>query len=206
MKQHYKNYLIVTIATSLICTNALADGFTEGRFFLGASTNIKNLSYDYKDTKVSKISPSLLFLFGYKFDLGKWSFITETDIGSIAFENTVGKNSKQEIELNHLTIFDITQKIGYNWSNNHLTYITAGLQVEHLKPEYKGSIKEDRVNVASPVVGLGYEYKLTKSLNLFTEFNFAFGGKIDIKDKKGNEIGEMKISTQTFKIGARYYF
>jgi opacity protein-like surface antigen len=47
MKQtkQYKNYLITTLALSTVSTNALADGFTDGKFFLGASINIQQDAY-----------------------------------------------------------------------------------------------------------------------------------------------------------------
>jgi opacity protein-like surface antigen len=152
----------------------------------------------------SKLSPSISLMAGYRFDVNRFGFITEAGM-DITFNSTIGKISENDIELTKGLSFYLTQKVGYSFFDNNLSYITAGVSFTNYKPKYKGLIKEDNTIAISPILGVGNEYKITKNLNIFAEWNINLASKFNIKDTTDKKIGEMKVSNHSFKIGARYY-
>jgi hypothetical protein len=166
---------------------------------------VQNETVERKITeKVSKISQSLSLLAGYRFNTKDFGFITEVGV-DLPFSAAVGEISKGEVRVSKGESFYATQKIGYNFFKNHLSYVTAGASLSSFTPKYKGQIKEDKMSFITPVIGIGDEFVLQKNLSLFFEFNIHFKAKFDIKDKADNTLGEMEVMTQQIKAGLRYY-
>jgi opacity protein-like surface antigen len=170
-------------------------------------TTIENSEFDLLKTSASKILPSVSLLGGYAFDYGNFGFITE--LGIDLTSSKVGKNSEKEIEVKNLYHAYLTQKAGYRFTKNTLTYLTVGIGAKDYKAKYQGEYLQidSKKTLANLILGIGYEHKITNSLAMFAEFNHVMSlSKMKIEEKGGEEIGTMKFRSEQVKIGARYYF
>ena len=152
-------------------------------------------------SSASKISPSISLLAGYGVKHNNFGFITEAGI-DLNF-GKVGDNSKQELEVKNLYNVYLTQKVGYYFNENNLTYITGGLSIKDTKVSYKGalvSIDEKKIT-PNLILGVGYQRTLTRNWAMFTEFNHIVS-----LSKVKTEAGEVKTRSEQVRIGARYYF
>jgi opacity protein-like surface antigen len=156
-------------------------------------------------TSSSKWVPSVSLMAGYSFNKGNFGFITE--LGVDLTSSKVGKNDKEsmEAEVKNIFHFYLTQKAGYRFTENTLTYITAGFGIKDYKAEYKGITSKLNVSESAVlptfIIGAGYEHKLTNSIAVFTEFNH-----IMTLSKLKTEIGDFSMRSEQIKIGARWYF
>jgi hypothetical protein len=160
-----------------------------------------------KSYNASKISSNISLLAGYRFNIENFGFITEIgfdiDLGSSA---KIGDISKNEIELKRNSSYYISQKIGYNFLQNNLSYVNIGISFANFKPRYDGIIQNSK-DITPFIIGIGNESVVNKNLHFFAEFNINLGGKFDVvRDQTVPEkAGEIKISSQQFKLGFRYY-
>ena len=163
----------------------------------------KLTDYNIKEGTVSKMSPAISLMGGYKMMMDDFGFITE--IGTdITFSGTAGSKSNNEIEAKKGISFFLTQKVGYQFAEGNLTYLTLGLGMTKYKISHD-QIKDESKTLMQPIIGAGHEMSLNENLSLFTEFNIHLAGKMKVNGVNGNELGDVKLSTQQFKIGARYY-
>jgi opacity protein-like surface antigen len=155
-------------------------------------------------TSSSKIVPSASLMAGYSFNQGNFGFITE--LGIDLTSSKVGKNDKEnmEAEVKNIFHFYLTQKVGYEFTESSLTYITAGFGLKDYKAEYKGvsstlNVNESKI-LPTFVIGAGYEHQVTNSLAVFTEFNH-----IMTLSKLKTEIGDFSMRSEQIRVGVRWY-
>ena len=153
-------------------------------------------------SSASKISPSVSLLAGYGVKVNNFGFITEAGI-DLNF-GKVGDNSKKELEVKNIYNIYLTQKVGYYFNENNLTYITGGLSIKDNKISYTRnniSMKEEKKITPNLILGIGYQRTLTRNWAMFTEFNHIVS-----LSKVKTEAGEVKTRSEQVRIGARYYF
>ena len=155
-------------------------------------------SSDLKQS-ASKVSPTISLMGGYSASVGNFTFITEGGVDLIS--STIGSNDKKELELKNNFHFYITEKIGYKFEENMLTYITLGVGVKDAKVTYKDKISA-KGNLTNMILGVGNEFRVMKNkLGIFTEFNNVIS-----LNNVNTKAGDVKLNSYQFKIGARYYF
>ena len=153
-------------------------------------------------SSASKISPSVSLLAGYGVKVNNFGFITEAGI-DLNF-GKVGDNSKKELEVKNIYNIYLTQKVGYYFNENNLTYITGGLSIKDNKISYTRnniSMKEEKKITPNLILGIGYQRTLTRNWAMFTEFNHIVS-----LSKVKTKVGDVKTRSEQVRIGARYYF
>jgi len=156
-----------------------------------------------KEGSVSKLSPAVSLMAGYKTSVEDFGFITELGT-DIAFSNKIGSKDKNEIEAKKGLSVYLTQKVGYHFAENNLTYLTLGVSMTKYSLSHS-KIKDASKTLVQPIIGAGHEFAINENLSAFTEFNIHLAGKINVNNLDGTQAGNVKLSTQQFKIGARYY-
>lgn len=188
--------------------DSLYDGREELRELLVTEFNLKTELSNLKASELasikssaSKISPSISLLAGYGVKVNNFGFITEAGV-DLNF-GKVGDNSKQELEVKNLYNVYLTQKVGYYFNENNLTYITGGLSIKDTKVSYKGALVNIDEKKITPnlILGVGYQRTLTKNWAMFTEFNHI----VSLTSVK-TEVGDVKTRSEQVRVGARYYF
>jgi opacity protein-like surface antigen len=154
-------------------------------------------------TSASKNLPSASLMFGYGFNQGDFSFITEAGVDLTS--SKVGKNIDRQLEVQNIFHFYLTQKAGYRFTESSLTYITAGFGIKDYKAKYKGVSSKLEISESSIlptfIIGVGQEYAVNSNLALLLEFNH-----IMTISKLKTDVGDLSMRSEQVRIGARWYF
>ncbi len=167
------------------------------------TTNTEELK-DIKNGTFSKTSFGLSLLAGYRFDVGRFGFITELG-ADINFANKLGSNDNKELEVTSGTLFYLTHKLGYHFFDNNLSYVTIGGGYSSLKVGYEDLISHNK-GVPSFILGIGNEYRINDNLSMFGEFNLKINKAQQVKASNNTNFGNLKTNEKQFKFGVRYYF
>jgi opacity protein-like surface antigen len=164
--------------------------------------------FEALETKASETQGSISLMTGFKYDASNFGFITELGL-DFNLGGKIGDNSKKEIEMKNTYNAYLTQKLGYYFASNNLTYITAGLGFKNYKFEYNSdslNINNKFNNKLHYILGVGNEFAINKQISAFVEFNSIFSAnKIGLTSNKIKNIGDVKTSSQQVRIGVRYY-
>ena len=137
---------------------------------------------------------------GYNASVKNFGFITEFGLDINITGSKVGSDNNGEIELKNNFHFYLTEKMGYKFKDNMLTYITLGLGIKDNKVSYKDVISENKTT-KNIILGFGNEVRvMNNKLGIFTEVN-----NIISLDKIETARGEVKTNNYQIKVGARYY-
>jgi hypothetical protein len=154
-------------------------------------------------TSASKTLPSASLIAGYRFNEGNFGFITEAGVDLTS--SKVGKNIDRELEVKNIFHFYLTQKLGYNFIENNLAYITLGFGIKDYKAKYKGVSSKLEISESSIlptfIIGVGQEYAVSSNLALLLEFNH-----IMTISKLKTDVGDLSMRSEQVRIGARWYF
>jgi opacity protein-like surface antigen len=146
----------------------------------------------------SKTSLSVSILGGYSHKINH--FILASEIGLDLGKTKIGDNSKNELEVKSNFNGFLVGRAGYEFYKMNTAYVNLGVSLRDVKVSFDGESKSK--NMFNLVVGAGYEYSLNKKLGIFTEFNHI----TSLSSIKISEDVKLKVKSEQFKIGARYYF
>jgi opacity protein-like surface antigen len=146
----------------------------------------------------SKTSLSVSILGGYSHKINH--FILASEIGLDLGKTKIGDNSKNELEVKSNFNGFLVGRAGYEFYKMNTAYVNLGVSLRDVKVSFDGESKSK--NMFNLVVGAGYEYSLNKKLGIFTEFNHI----ASLSSIKIDEDVKVKVKSEQFKIGARYYF
>ena len=146
----------------------------------------------------SKTSLSVSILGGYSHKINH--FILASEIGLDLGKTKIGDNSKNELEVKSNFNGFLVGRAGYEFYKMNTAYVNLGVSLRDVKVSFDGESRSK--NMFNLVVGAGYEYSLNKKLGIFTEFNHI----ASLSSIKIGEDVKVKVKSEQFKIGARYYF
>jgi hypothetical protein len=174
-----------------------------------SAEEITKIEFDYnsyqeltsiKDS-ASKTTASVSILAGYRKKINKFILKGEgsLDLGL----STIGNNSANELEVSHNVTLNLVGSVGYQFVKKTNAYVNFGLSFRKYDIKYRGQHNTiDESNFAThALIGVGYERAINRRLGLFTEFNHL----IPISNMQ-TDAGKVKVSTNAFKIGFRYYY
>jgi len=127
--------------------------------------------------------------------------------GEVLFEygfTKIGKNSSSEIEVEYGLTASLLGRVGYGLSEKSFAYLNLGAALRRYEAKFDNS-SDDRY-IPHFLFGMGFEYNVTKHINVFTEFNYLVSLK-DLKLKETiNDDAKMQFKSQKLSVGMRYYF